>query len=44
MAKEILRLISSAAILAAIIIGVKSAERLVKQIKGESRDEDIIDI
>ncbi len=44
LAKEILRLISSAAILAAVIIGVRSAEKLVKQVKGEGKDEDIIDI
>ena len=44
MAKEILRLISSAAILAAVIVGVKSADKLVKQLKGEKDDEDIIDI
>lgn len=43
MVKEVFRLISSAAILAAVIIGVKAADRFVKQIKGDS-DEDIIDI
>lgn len=43
MVKEVFRLISSAAILAAVIIGVKAAGRFVKQIKGDS-DEDIIDI
>lgn len=44
MIKEVLRLISSAAILAAVIVGVKSAEKLVREIKGEKKDEDIIDI
>ena len=41
--KEVFRLISSAAILAAVIIGVRAADKLVKQFKNES-DEDIIDI
>lgn len=40
---EVFRLISSAAILAAVIIGVRAADKLVKQFKNES-DEDIIDI
>lgn len=45
MVKEIFRLISSAAVLAAVIIGVRSAEKLVKQIKGDDKEEeDIIDI
>ena len=42
MVKEVFRLISSAAILA-VIIGVRAADKLVKQFKNES-DEDIIDI
>lgn len=44
MAKEILRLLSSAAILAAVIVGVKAADKMVKDLKGEKEDEDIIDI
>ncbi len=40
MAKEILRLISSVAMLAAVIIGVRYAMKLIEQVKGE----DIIDI
>ena len=44
MIKEVLRLISSAAILAAVIVSVKSAEKLVREIKGEKKYEDIIDI
>ena len=43
MVKEVFRLISSAAILAAVIIGVRATDKLVKQFKNES-DEDIIDI
>lgn len=43
MVKEIFRLISSVALLAAVIVGVKAADKLVKQLKGEN-DEDIIDI
>ncbi len=43
MVKEVFRLISSAAILAAVIIGVKAADKFVKQLKGKN-DEDIIDI
>lgn len=43
MVKEVFRLISSAAILAAVIIGVRAADKLVKQFKNES-DENIIDI
>lgn len=44
MAKEILRLLSSAAILTAVIVGVKAADKMVKDLKGEKEDEDIIDI
>ena len=44
MVKEIFRLLSSAAVLAAVIIGVKAADKFVKQLKGEKDDEDIIDI
>lgn len=44
MAKAILRLISSLAMLAAVIIWFRSADRLVERIKGEDKDEDIIDI
>ncbi len=45
MVKEVFRLISSAAVLAAVIIGVRSAEKLIKQIKdGDKEEEDIIDI
>ena len=40
MVKEVFRLISSAAILAAVIIGVRAADKLVKQFKNES-DEDL---
>lgn len=43
MVKEVFRLISSVALLAAVIVGVKAADKLVKQFKNES-DEDIIDI
>lgn len=43
MVKEIFRLISSVALLAAVIVGVKAADKFVKQLKGE-KDEDIIDI
>ena len=43
MVKEIFRLISSVALLAAVIVGVKAADKLVKLLKGE-KDEDIIDI
>ena len=43
MVKEVFRLISSATILAAVIIGVWAADKLVKKFKNES-DEDIIDI
>ncbi len=42
MVKEIIRLASSLAILAAVVVGVKYADKLVKEIKGE--DDDIIDI
>lgn len=44
MVKEIFRLLSSAAVLAVVIIGVKAADKFVKQLKGEKDDEDIIDI
>lgn len=44
MVKEIIKLASSLAILAAVVVGVKYADKLVKEIKGESGDEDIIDI
>ena len=37
MVKEVFRLISSAAILAAVIIGVRAADKLVKQFKNERR-------
>ena len=43
MVKEVFRLISSVALLAAVIVGVKAADKFVKQLKGE-KDEDIIDI
>lgn len=43
MVKEIFRLLSSVAILAAVIVGVKAADKFVKQIKG-GNDENIIDI
>ncbi len=45
MAKEILKLLSSLAILAAVIIGVKHGEKMMKLIKNATgRDDDIIDI
>lgn len=44
MAKAILKLLSSAALLAAVVIGVKAADRIIKEVKGEKEDEDIIDI
>lgn len=44
MVKEIIKLASSLAILAAVVVGVKYADKLVKEIKGESGDEDIIDV
>lgn len=40
MAKEILRLISSVAMLVAVIVGVRYAMKLIDQV----RSEDIIDI
>lgn len=43
MVKEVFRLISSVALLAAVIVGVKAADKFVKQLNGE-KDEDIIDI
>lgn len=43
MVKEVFRLISSVALLAAVIVGVKAVDKFVKQLKGE-KDEDIIDI
>lgn len=43
MVKEVFRLISSVALLAAVIVGVKAADKFVKQLKGE-KDEDIIHI
>ena len=43
MVKEIFRLISSVALLAAVFVGVKAADKFVKQLKDE-KDEDIIDI
>ena len=43
MVKEIFRLLSSVAILAAVIVGVKAADKFVKQLKDE-KNEDIIDI
>ena len=42
MVKEIIKLASSLAILAAVVVGVKYADKLVKEIMGE--DDDIIDI
>lgn len=44
MVKEIIKLASTLAILAAVVVGVKYADKLVKEIKGEIGDEDIIDI
>ena len=40
MVKAIFRLLSSAALLAAVIVGAKTADKIIKEIKGE----DIIDI
>ena len=44
MVKEIFRPLSSAALLAAVIVGAKTADKIIKEIKGEKNDEDIIDI
>ncbi len=44
MVKAIFRLLSSAALLAAVVIGAKTADKIIKEIKGEKKDEDIIDI
>jgi hypothetical protein len=44
MVKAIFRLLSSAALLAAVIVGAKTADKIIKEIKGEKKDEDIIDI
>lgn len=44
MAKAIIRLLSSAALLAAVVIGAKAADKIIKEVKGEKEDEDIIDI
>lgn len=43
MVKELLRLASSLAVLAAVIIGVKYSEKLIEKVRGED-NEDIIDI
>lgn len=40
MAKAIIRLLSSAA----VVIGAKAADKIIKEVKGEKEDEDIIDI
>ena len=44
MVKEIINLVSSLAILAAVVVGVKYADKIVKEIKGENEEEDIIEI
>lgn len=44
MVKEILKLASSVAILAAVVIGVKYTDKLIKEVRGEKEDEDIIDV
>lgn len=44
MVKAIFRLLSSAALLAAVVVGAKTADKIIKEIKGEKNDEDIIDI
>lgn len=44
MVKAIFRLLSSAALLAAVIVGAKTADKIIKEIKGEKKDEDIIDV
>jgi hypothetical protein len=44
MVKAIFRLLSSAALLAAVVVGAKTADKIIKEIKGEKKDEDIIDI
>lgn len=44
MVKAIFRLLSSAALLAAVIVGAKTADKIIKEIKGDKKDEDIIDI
>ena len=44
MVKAIFRLLSSAALLAAVIVGAKTADKIIKESKGEKKDEDIIDI
>lgn len=42
MVKAIFRLLSSAALLAAVVVGAKTADKIIKEIKGEKKDEDII--
>lgn len=44
MVKSIIRLLGSAALLAAVVIGAKTADKIIKEVKGEKEDEDIIDI
>ena len=44
MVKAIFRLLSSAALLAAVVVGAKTADKIITEIKGEKKDEDIIDI
>lgn len=44
MVKAIFRLLSSVALLAAVVVGAKTADKIIKEIKGEKKDEDIIDI
>ena len=44
MVKEIIKLASSLAILTAVVVGVKYADKIVKEIKGEDEEEDIIEI
>lgn len=44
MVKAIFRLLSSAALLVAVVVGAKTADKIIKEIKGEKKDEDIIDI
>ena len=44
MVKAIFRLLSSAALLAAVVVGAKTADKIIKEVKGEKKDEDIIDI
>lgn len=44
MVKAIIRLLGSAALLVAVIIGAKTVDKVIKEVKGEKEDEDIIDI